>query len=112
MADDIRELNALVENYGREFQSPDRRRGPSSASARLYNEDYQPATSSQQAEVLMSLLPGVGEGLDAAHLAKDIGDRNYLGAGLSGLGLVVPGLGAATIKKLPVKIRHPKNFFL
>jgi len=100
VADDIRELNALVENYGREFQSPDRRRGPSLASARLYNEDYQPATGSQQAEMLMSLLPGVGEGLDAAHFAKDIGDRNYLGAGLSGLSLVVPGLGAATIKKI------------
>jgi hypothetical protein len=100
MADDIRELNALVENYGREFQSPDRRRGPSSASARLYNEDYQPATSSQQAEVLMSLLPGVGEGLDAAHVVKDIGNRDYLGASLSGLGLIIPGLGAATIKKV------------
>ena len=100
MADDIRELNALIKNYGREFQSPDRRRGPSSASARLYNEDYQPATGSQQAEMLMSLLPGVGEGLDAAHFAKDIGDRNYLGAGLSGLSMIVPGLGAATIKKV------------
>ncbi len=98
--DDIRELNALIADYGREFQSPDPRSGPSSASARLYNEDYQPATGSQQAEMLMSLLPGVGEGLDAAHVAQDIGNRDYLGAGLSGLGLVIPGLGAATIKKV------------
>tara|TARA_R110002074_G_scaffold13895_1_gene48986 strand:+ start:2676 stop:4322 length:1647 start_codon:yes stop_codon:yes gene_type:complete len=100
MADDIRELNALIADYGKEFQSSDPRRGPSLGSARLYNEDYQPATGSEQAEMVMSMLPGVGEGLDAAHFAKDIGDRNYLGAGLSGLGLVVPGLGAATIKKI------------
>ena len=100
MADDIRELNALIADYGREFQSPDRRRGPSLGSARLYNEDYTPATGSQQAEMVMSMLPGVGEGLDAAHFAKDIGDRNYLGAGLSGLSMIVPGLGAATIKKI------------
>jgi hypothetical protein len=98
--DDIRELNALIADYGREFQSPDRRRGPSLGSARLYNEDYTPATGSQQAEMVMSMLPGVGEGLDAAHFAKDIGDRNYLGAGLSGLSMIVPGLGAATIKKI------------
>tara|TARA_R110000782_G_scaffold207167_1_gene295677 strand:- start:34 stop:1212 length:1179 start_codon:yes stop_codon:yes gene_type:complete len=103
MADDIRELNALIADYGKEFQSPDPRRGPSLGSARLYNEDYQPATGSQQAEMVMSMLPGVGEGLDAAHLAKDMSDRNYLGAGLSGLSLVVPGLGAATIKKLAGK---------
>lgn len=109
MADDIRELNALVENYGREFQSSDRRRGPSSASARLYNEDYQPATGSQQAEMLMSLLPVVGEGLDAAHVAQDIGNRDYLGAGLSGLGLVIPGLGAATIKQVAKRLGGADN---
>jgi hypothetical protein len=103
VADDIRELNALIADYGREFQSPDPRRGPSLGSARLYNEDYQPATGSQQAEMVMSMLPGVGEGLDAAHFAKDIGDRNYLGAGLSGLSMIVPGLGAATIKKIAGK---------
>ena len=100
MADDIMELNALIADYGKEFQSPDRRQGPSLGSARLYNEDYTPATGSQQAEMVMSMLPGVGEGLDAAHFAKDMGDRNYLGAGLSGLSMIVPGLGAATIKKV------------
>lgn len=100
MADDIRELNALIADYGREFQSPDPRRSPSLGSARLYNKDYEPATGSQQAEMLLSMLPGVGEGLDAAHFAKDIGDGNYGQAGLSGLSMVLPGVGAATIKKI------------
>jgi hypothetical protein len=38
MADDIQELNALVKDYGKEFQSPDPRRGPSLMSAYLDND--------------------------------------------------------------------------
>jgi hypothetical protein len=103
---DIRELNALIKNYGREFQSPDRRRGPSLGSSRLY-ADYQPATSSEQTEMLLSMLPGVGEGLDVANLVQDLENREYGQAGLSGLAMVLPGVGAATIKKIGENL--PKN---
>jgi hypothetical protein len=106
VADDIRELNALIKNYGREFQSPDRRRGPSLGSSRLY-ADYQPATSSEQTEMLLSMLPGVGEGLDVANLVQDLENREYGQAGLSGLAMVLPGVGAATIKKIGENL--PKN---
>ena len=99
MADDIQELNALIADYGREFQSPDRRRGPSLGSSRLY-ADYQPATSSEQAEMLLSMLPGIGEGLDVAYIAQGIEEKDLRKAG-TGLGaLLLPGVGAATIKKI------------
>jgi hypothetical protein len=100
VADDIRELNALIADYGREFQSPDPRSGPSLASARLYNTDYQPTTPAEQAEMALSFLPGIGEGLDAAHFVKDIQDKNYGSAGLSGLSTMLPFVGAATLKKI------------
>jgi len=99
VADDIQELNALIADYGREFQSPDRRRGPSLGSSRLY-ADYQPATSSEQAEMLLSMLPGIGEGLDVAYIAQGIEEKDLRKAG-TGLGaLLLPGVGAATIKKI------------
>lgn len=99
MADDIQELNALIADYGREFQSPDPRRGPSLGSSRLY-ADYQPATSSEQAEMLLSMLPGIGEGLDVAYIAQGIEEKDLRKAG-TGLGaLLLPGVGAATIKKI------------
>jgi len=103
MADDIRELNALIADYGREFQSPDLRSGPSLASARLYNTGYQPATATEQAEMASSFLPGIGEGLDAAHFVKDIQDENYGSAGLSGLSIMLPFVGAGTLKKIAGK---------
>jgi hypothetical protein len=104
MADqDILELNQMIADFGTEYQSPDRRQGPSLASARLY-KDYTPASPSQQAEMIMSMLPGVGEGLDAAHFAKDMGDGNYGQAGLSGLSLALPFVGAATIKRVASKL--------
>jgi len=99
VADDIQELNALIADYGREFQSPDPRRGPSLGSSRLY-ADYQPATSSEQAEMLLSMLPGIGEGLDVAYIAQGIEEKDLRKAG-TGLGaLLLPGVGAATIKKI------------
>ena len=99
MADDIQELNALIADYGREFQSPDRRRGPSLGSSRLY-ADYQPATSSEQAEMLLSMLPGIGEGLDVAYIAQGIEEKDLRKAG-TGLGaLLLPGVGAGVIKKV------------
>lgn len=103
MADDIRELNALIADYGREFQSPDPRSGPSLASARLYNTGYQPATATEQAEMALSFLPGIGEGLDAAHFVKDIQDKKYGSAGLSGLSMMLPFVGAGTLKKIAGK---------
>jgi len=99
VADDIQELNALIADYGREFQSPDRRRGPSLGSSRLY-ADYQPATSSEQAEMLLSMLPGIGEGLDVAYIAQGIEEKDLRKAG-TGLGaLLLPGVGAGVIKKV------------
>ena len=99
MADDIQELNALIADYGREFQSPDPRRGPSLGSSRLY-ADYQPATSSEQAEMLLSMLPGIGEGLDVAYIAQGIEEKDLRKAG-TGLGaLLLPGVGAGVIKKV------------
>jgi len=104
VADDIRELNALIADYGREFQSPDPRRGPSLGSSRLY-ADYQPATSSEQAEMLLSLLPGIGGGLDAANLVQDLENREYGQAGLSGLAMLLPGVGAGTVKQVAKKLK-------
>jgi len=99
VADDIQELNALIADYGREFQSPDPRRGPSLGSSRLY-ADYQPATSSEQAEMLLSMLPGIGEGLDVAYIAQGIEEKDLRKAG-TGLGaLLLPGVGAGVIKKV------------
>jgi hypothetical protein len=107
VADDIRELNALIADYGREFQSPDLRSGPSLGSSRLY-ADYQPATSSEQAEMLLSLLPGIGEGLDVANLVQDLENREYGQAGLSGLAMVLPGVGAGTVKQAAKKLKADK----
>ena len=103
MADDIRELNALVADYGREFQSPDPRRGPSLGSSRLY-ADYQPATSSEQAEMVLSMLPGIGEGLDAAYISQGIEEED-LGKAATGLGgLLLPFVGAGTIKQVAKRL--------
>jgi hypothetical protein len=108
VADDIQELNALIADYGREFQSPDPRRGPSLGSSRLY-ADYQPATSSEQVEMLLSMLPVIGEGLDAANLAQYLGNREYGKAGLSGLAMVLPGVGAGVIKKIGKNLPENKQ---
>lgn len=104
MADDIRELNALIANYGREFQSPDPRSGPSLASARLYNTDYQPATATEQAEMALSMLPGVGEGLDVAYIAQGIEERDAGKAATGLAGLALPFVGAGTIKQVAKRL--------
>lgn len=106
--DDIRELNSLIADYGREFQSPDTRRGPSLGSSRLY-ADYQPATSSEQAEMVLSMLPGIGEGLDAAYFAQGIeeGDAGKAATGLGGL--LLPFVGAGTIKQVAKRLGGADN---
>lgn len=104
MADDIRELNALIADYGREFQSPDPRSGPSLASARLYNADYQPMTSAEQAEMALSMIPGVGEGLDVAYIAQGIEEEDLGKAGTGLAGLALPFVGAGTIKQIAKKL--------
>ena len=106
MADDIRELNALIADYGREFQSPDLRRGPSLGSSRLY-ADYQPATFSEQVEMVLSMLPGIGEGLDAAYIAQGIEEKDLGKAGTGLAALLLPGVGAGVIKKIGENL--PKN---
>ena len=109
MADDIRELNALIADYGREFQSPDLRSGPSLASARLYNVDYQPMTPVEQAEMVLSMIPGVGEGLDAAYIAQGIEEKD-LGKAGTGLGaLLLPGVGVGTIKQVAKRLGGADN---
>lgn len=95
--DDILALNQLIRDYGTEYQAPKRLRMP--MKERLY-ADYTPASKTEQAEMLLSMLPGIGEGLDIAHMTKDVQEENYGQAGLSGLAMVLPGVGAATIKKI------------
>lgn len=98
MADeDILALNQLIRDYGTEYRSPDRLRMP--MRERLY-AGYTPATGTEQAEMILSMVPYVGEGLDAAHIAQDIGKGNYTDAGLSGFAMLLPGVGAGVIKKI------------
>jgi hypothetical protein len=95
--DDILALNQLIRDYGTEYQAPERLRMP--MKERLY-ADYTPASKTEQAEMLLSMLPGIGEGLDIAHMTKDVQEGNYGQAGLSGLAMALPGIGAGVIKKL------------
>jgi len=95
--DDILALNQLIRDYGTEYQAPERLRMP--MKERLY-ANYTPASKTEQAEMLLSMLPGIGEGLDIAHMTKDVQEGNYGQAGLSGLAMALPGIGAGVIKKL------------
>jgi hypothetical protein len=102
MADkDILALNQLIRDYGTEYRSPDRPRMP--MRERLY-AGYTPATGTEQAEMILSMVPGVGEGLDVAYIAQGIeeGDLGKAGAGLAGL--VLPFVGAGTIKQIAKKL--------
>jgi len=102
--DDILALNQLIRDYGTEYQAPERLRMP--MKERLY-ADYTPASKTEQAEMLLSMLPGIGEGLDIAHMTKDVQEGNYGQAGLSGLAMLLPGVGAGVIKQIGKTL--PKN---
>ncbi len=54
--------------------------------------------------MVLSMLPGIGEGLDVANLVQDLGNRKYGQAGLSVLGMVLPGVGAGTVKQIAKKL--------